>query len=128
MRWMPSWKPMENKPVMKKTLRALGLCAKARALVCGTPMVCEALRGKKKPLLVLCASDNSENTDKRLSDKCTYYEVEKTVLEAGGEELAAAIGKKSRVAAVAVTDENLCRLVEKAIREDRSRASAVSGT
>jgi len=113
---------------MEKTLRALGLCAKARALVCGTPMVCEALRAPKKPRLVLCASDNSENTDKRLSDKCAYYEVKRIVLEADGETLAAAIGKKSRVAAVAVTDENLCRLVEKAFGEDRSRASAVSGT
>ena len=35
------------------TLRALGLCAKAGRLVCGTALICEALRGRNRPLLVL---------------------------------------------------------------------------
>ena len=54
---------MEHKNAVK-TLQALGLCAKARQLVLGTPMICDALKSKKKPYLVLCASDNSENTAK----------------------------------------------------------------
>ena len=33
------------------TLRALGLCAKAGRLVCGTALICEALRGRNRPLL-----------------------------------------------------------------------------
>lgn len=119
MPWRQSWNPMERKPI-EKILQALGLCAKAGKLVTGTPMICEALRTKNKPYLVLCASDNSENTEKRLSDKCTYYGVPTVRLEANGEALAAAVGKASRVAAVAVTDENLCRLVEKSLNEERS--------
>jgi len=102
---------MENKNV-QKTLQALGLCAKARRLVTGTPMICEALRGKNKPYLVLCASDNSENTEKKLTDKTTFYGVPTVKLDCNGEALAAAVGKKSRVAAVAVCDENLSKLVE----------------
>ncbi len=96
---------------IQKTLSALGICAKARALVIGTPMVCESLRGAKKPLAVLAACDNSENTAKKLSDKCTYWGVPLSVIDADGDTLAAAIGKQSRVAAVAITDENLYRLV-----------------
>ena len=96
----------------EKTLRALGLCAKARRLICGTPMVCEAMRSERtRPALVLAVSDNSENTAKRLRDRCGFYGVRLIELECDGASLSDAIGKSGRVAAVAVTDENLCRLV-----------------
>lgn len=107
---------MESKDI-QKTLQALGLCAKARRLVTGTPMICEALRGKQKPFLVLTASDNSENTDKKLADKTAFYGVRTARLSCDGEALAAAVGKSGRVAAVAVCDENLSRLVENTLRE-----------
>ena len=114
--WKQRWKRMEHKD-FSKTLQALGLCAKARQLVMGTPMICEALKGKKKPFLVLCASDNSENTAKRLSDRALFYGVPMLRLEIDGEVLAAAVGKSGRVAAVAVCDENLCRLVKNTLKE-----------
>lgn len=101
-----------EKTALQKTLNALGLCAGARRLVIGTPMICEALRKPVKPFLVLCANDNSENTVKKLNDKCAFYGVTIVTLSANGEQIAAAVGKQSRVAAVAVTDENLCRLVK----------------
>jgi ribosomal protein L7Ae-like RNA K-turn-binding protein len=107
---------MANEP-MQKVLRAIGLCLKAGRLVCGTPLVCEALGGKRKPFLVVEVSDNSANTAKRLADKCAYYGVEKLRLEASGEALASALGKSARVAAVAITDEQLSRLVRGAITE-----------
>ena len=81
-------------------------------------MICEALRAKGKPLAVLTASDNSENTQKKLVDKCTYYGVTLVTLEADGEALSRAVGKRSRVAAVAITDENLCRLVMGTVRSE----------
>ena len=101
-----------SKPIDQKVLNALGLCAKARRLITGTPMVCESLRGAKKPFLVLCAADNSENTAKKLNDKCSFYGVPLVTLDAPGALLANAVGKRGgQVAAVAVTDENLYRLV-----------------
>ena len=110
-----------NKPIDQKTLNALGLCARARKLITGTPMVCESLRGAKKPFLVLCAADNSENTAKKLNDKCSFYGVPIVILNATGTSLADAVGKKGRqVAAVAVTDESLCRLVNTSLERDRS--------
>ena len=103
---------------LSKTLRALGLCARARGLVFGTPMICEALQGKVKPAMVLCAEDNSENTAKRLSDRTAFYQVPLVVLPCGGEELAHAVGKSGKLAAVAVCDENLCRLVCGTLEEE----------
>ena len=95
-------------------LRALGLCKRAGALVCGTPMICTALReGKKKPIIVVMASDVSEGTRKKLTDKCAFYETRLVTLDVSGETLAAAVGKTGVIASVAVTDGNLAELVKK---------------
>lgn len=101
----------EGEPMAKQTLAALGICAKAGRLITGTPLICEALKGRQKPLVVLAASDNSQNTEKRLADKCAFYNIKLLRLSADGEALAHAVGKSGRVAAVAVTDVQLCRLV-----------------
>lgn len=94
----------------KNLLSTLGLCARARALVVGTPLICEALRaGDGRVLCVLEAADTSANTHKRLTDKCVYYRVPLRRLEAGGAELGRAIGKTGVVAAVGVTDPGLFR-------------------
>ena len=95
-----------------KTRGALGICAKARRLITGTALICEAMRSERtRPLLVLAASDNSDNTAKRLSDRCAYYGVELITLDLDRDALSRVLGKSGNVAAVAVTDENLCRLV-----------------
>ena len=135
MRYMTEWKARspqmnEQKKEMnisgvdgsdeKKLLSVLGLCAKAGSLVFGVPQICEVLAGSKKkgkyPLLVIEAGDTSENTHKRISDKCAYYKVEHIRLRTDGATLAHALGKTSMLAAVAITDENLCRLAQKNIR------------
>ena len=95
-----------------KLLSTLGLCARARKLVVGTPMVCEALRGGKPPVLaVLEASDTSENTHKKLADKCAYYRAPLYRLAVDTAGLGRAIGKAGVVAAVGLTDENLYKAV-----------------
>ena len=105
----------------EKILSVLGLSARSRSLVMGVPQICEALGkdGKRKtgkyPLIVFEASDTSENTHKRISDKCGYYNVKHVRLATDGETLAKRLGKSSMLAAVAITDENLCRLAEKHI-------------
>ena len=99
-------------------LGALGICAKAGKLVCGTPLICEALKAKKTVYLVVEASDNSENTHKRLNDRCVFYGVEKRRLAVDGDRLAKALGKSGRVAAAAITDEQLCRLVMGKLKQE----------
>lgn len=102
---------------MNGVLRSLGLCRRAGALITGAPMIYEGLRGKRPPLVVLEASDTSENTHKKLTDKCAFYGVMLVRLDADGETLASAVGKTGVLAAVAVTDENLASLVKKALGE-----------
>ena len=104
----------------QRLLSALGLCRKAGKLICGTPLICEALRSDgKKPYAVIMASDNSENTQKKLRDKCGFYGVELTTPDLDGDQLGRAIGKSGRISAVAITDENLCRLVMGAMRIEK---------
>lgn len=100
-------------PEIEKLLTTLGLCARARKLVFGTDQICEAMRaGKKMPYLVIEACDTSENTHKRLTDRCRFYGVEHVRIECDTLELAHAVGKLSAMSAVAITDEGLCRAVK----------------
>ena len=102
---------------MSRLMNGLGLCRKAGALICGTDMICTSLRDAKgkRPLLVLEASDTSEGTHKKINDKCSFYGVRAVRLQEGSEELARAVGKTGVLAAVAVTDENLAKLIEKSL-------------
>ncbi len=95
----------------ESVLRALGLCAKAGKLIVGVPMICDALSAGKKLFLVISPCDNAKNSEKKLSDKCSFYGVRLCTLDTDGETLSRAVGKTARLAAVAVTDENLSRLV-----------------
>lgn len=101
-----AWEP-------KQLLFALGLCAKARALVTGTPMICDSLSTQKKPHVVVAAADNAANTQKKLSDKCAFYGVTLVTVPITGEALAHAVGKTGHLAAVGVTDPQLASLVKK---------------
>ncbi|HCG67959.1 MAG: ribosomal L7Ae/L30e/S12e/Gadd45 family protein [Eubacteriales bacterium] len=96
-----------------RLLGDVGLCARARMLVRGTDMVCDALKSGGV-LLVLAASDNSQNTAKRLRDRCSYYGVRLMLLPATGEQLAAATGRGGVTAAVGITDASMVRMIEKA--------------
>ena len=100
-----------------KLLSAVGLCVKAGKVIFGVPMICDALKrgGKNAPLLVLESSDNSENTHKKIADKTEFYGVRTVRLQCDGATLASALGKTSSLAAVAITDEQMCRMAEKYI-------------
>lgn len=95
-------------------LSLLGLCVRARRAILGVPMICEAMRNSKNsPVLVLEASDTSDGTHKRLTDKCTHYGVEHLRLSCDGATLAHALGKSAVLAAVAITDAGLAATVKK---------------
>lgn len=101
-----------------RLLGMLGLCARAGRLICGVPMICDALRagrGAKVPLMVLEAEDTSPNTHKRITDRCAYYKTDTVRLPIGGEALAHAVGHSGVLAAVAITDANMLRAVRAAL-------------
>ena len=94
----------------------IGICKKAGHAICGTEMVCEALRkGSGAVFLSLVACDASENTKKKLSDKCRFYGVKLIATPLTGSELGDAVGKSGTVAAVAITDAGLSAAVEKKV-------------
>ena len=96
-----------------RILGSLGLCAKAGKLIVGAQMTVEAIQKRKRIYLVLEASDSSENTHKRLSDKCSFYGVEIKRLDFDSSQLSRAVGKSSSVVAVAITDEGFYKMVSK---------------
>ena len=102
--------------VLKKQLSAIGMCMRARKLLLGPDIVCDAMRAysfKKRGervYVVIEASDTSENTHKKLTDKCAYYEVPHIRLSVDMSTLSEAVGKIRSVAAIGITDENLYRL------------------
>ena len=120
MLWSKSLKTMKS-DANREVLFALGLCAKAGKLVYGVPMVCEALKKQKSVVAVFSANDNSPNSAKRLSDRCNYYAVPLHVLSVDGDTLSEAVGKKARLAALAVTDQNLCGLVLSKLTQDTQK-------
>ncbi len=102
----------------QKVLSALGLCRKAGKGVAGTETVCEALRKQKTLLQVYCPCDLSENTRKKLTDKCAFYGVPLTELPVEGALLAHAVGKSGFCAAYGVTDENFASLLTGIMAEE----------
>ncbi len=96
-----------------RILGSLGLCSKAGKLIFGVPMIIEAMQKGKKVFLVIEAGDTSDNTHKRISDKCSFYGVEKIRLDISGGDLASAVGKSSSLAAIAITDEGFYKMVGK---------------
>lgn len=102
---------------MKRFLGFLGLCRRAGKTVCGTPMVCLALQKTPKPPLVLYAGGASEATRKRMKSKCAFYGVCVRELAVSPAELAAALGKGSNLAAVAVTDQGFADAMLKKLAE-----------
>lgn len=102
-----------------RILTSLGLCAKAGKIIFGVPMIIEAMQKGKRVFLVLEAGDTSENTHKKLTDKCSFYGVKKIRLETDGGTLGASVGKSSVLAAVAITDEGLYKMVSKHLNEEQ---------
>lgn len=108
----------------KKLLGMIGMCRRAGKAVIGVPMICEHLRKRGvvetkdgDEIIVLEASDSSDNTHKKLTDKCIYYKVKHIRLSSDCVILGNALGK-SATAAVAIADKNFCRAVLDKISKD----------
>ena len=93
---------MENR---QKVLQSLGLARRARRLVTGTDLVIDQVR-QGKACLVFCANDAGQSTRKKITDKCSSYNVTCS-LEFSSAELSEAIGAKRSV--IAVTDAGFAR-------------------
>ena len=81
-------------------------------MICGVPLICTEMRKGGQVHLVLAAADASENTKKKLNDKCKYYGVRLVYLSCTADELSRAVGKQAPIGAVAITDAHMVRAVE----------------
>ena len=101
----------------ERILSALGLCVRAGKIIFGVPMICDALKkgGAGKPVLIIEASDTSEGTHKKIADKSAFYQVRTVRIDCDGATLASALGKTASLAAVAIKDKEMCKIVEKYI-------------
>ena len=118
----PSAEAMRDIERERKLLSTAGLAARARKTVIGTDQICDALRGGQI-CFVLEASDTSDNTHKRISDKTAYYKVPLCRVGASCEELARAFGKRNgSIAAVGITDRGIVRAMEKYLPDESREA------
>lgn len=91
-----------------KFLSMLGLSKRAGSSITGTDLVTKALpSGKVK--LVIYAENSSHNTEKKITDKCKYYNVNCIKAHYTSDELSHAVGKLSAVCVIGITDENFSK-------------------
>ncbi|EJL39369.1 putative ribosomal protein YlxQ [Brevibacillus agri] len=96
--------------MIPKAAQLLGIAMRARKIVTGEELVITAVRNGQARL-VLLASDASDNTAKKVKDKCSYYGVS-CVTTGDRYSLGHAIGKDGRVT-VAVTDGKLAESIQR---------------
>ena len=95
-----------------KTVSLIGFATKARKLLFGTELTVGTVRkGRNGVLLMLYASDASENTKKRVCNCGAYYKVPVIELEQNASELARITGKLHAVAVIGVTDEGFAKAI-----------------
>ena len=91
-----------------KFLSMLGLCRRAGAVIIGTDLVTRALPSKKVKI-VFCSAGASQNTKKRITDKCSFYNVRLLMIDTPEDVLGGALGKSAGVCVVGITDDNFSR-------------------
>ena len=87
-----------------KVLSMLGLSRRAGAVIIGTDLVTKSLpSGKVK--LVMYSCDSSANTEKKITDKCSFYGVKCIKLKLSSSEIGDIIGKSGAVCTLGITDK-----------------------
>lgn len=86
--------------MLNNATQLLGLAARARCISTGEQVLTSVRSQKAK--LVIIALNASDNTKKKLTDKCTFYKVPYVWCESS-EVLSQAIGQNNRMA-VAIND------------------------
>lgn len=92
-------------------LRMIGIVKKAGSLIVGYPQIYEYIKkGKntaREEFLVIEAQDTSDNTHKKICNKCEFYNIATVRINSTCIELGAALGK-SAVSCVAVKGKDMC--------------------
>lgn len=92
-------------------LNLLGLASRARCLASGETLL--KMIASKQVYLVLIARDASQNSLKKITNKCQYYQVDYFIVDTT-DVLSKAIGKNNRVA-VGITEQGFANKIKKEI-------------
>ena len=98
----------------QQILQLLGIATRARMIVTGEELAIREVQSRKARLVII-SNDASTNTSKKITDKCTFFNVEKHVF-GSREELGHAIGKDSRVV-LAITDAGFASKLSELLNE-----------
>jgi len=100
-------------PAEKKVYSLLGIAAKSRNIASGEFLTEKTVK-EHRAFLVIVANDASDNTKKKFTNMCTYYDVP---IYFFGEknDLGHAIGKELR-ASLAVLDKGLSDAIERQLK------------
>lgn len=107
---------MQNRPNKDRVLSMLGLAARSRNVVSGGFATEEAVKSGKA-YLVIIAEDASDNTRKKYSNMCEFYEVPCAYYSVK-EIIGHAIGKEER-SCLAVTDQGFADSIQKHLLDSR---------
>jgi len=98
---------------LDRALSLLGLAARARKIVSGEEQVVKGIQ-QGNVFYVIITEDASANSRKKITDKCSFYEVPfKEVFDR--DSIGHAIGKISRIT-VGVTDQGFSKQLEKLLK------------
>lgn len=98
----------------QKIYQLLGIATRARKVITGEDLTVREVQAGKAHLVII-TSDASENTMKKITDKCNFFNVEKHVF-GNREDLGHAIGKESRVV-LAITDAGFAKKISELLNE-----------
>lgn len=94
----------------RKILSLLSLCQRSGNMSTGESVVEQAIQ-KSKAFLVIIPEDASDNTKKKFTNKCKYYDIP-IVIVSTKDELSSAIGKVNR-STFAICNESFAENIKK---------------
>ena len=100
---------------MNKALNTIGMCKCANKISYGETLIKE-IKNRKINLVVIC-SDTSDNSKKKIIDKCKYYNCE-YIICFRQEEICRAISRTDPVSAIGISDSNLAKKFKQNIESE----------
>ncbi len=98
----------------QKIYQLLGIATRARKIITGEDLTVREIQSGKASLVIV-TNDASDNTMKKITDKCKFFNVELHVF-GSRDDLGQAIGKESRVV-LAIMDNGFAKKISQLLNE-----------
>lgn len=98
--------------INKKYLNLLGLANVAKGVVSGETLIKSISANETK--LVIIAHDASDNTKKKITNKCHFYHVDYFIVDEDIDTISKAVGKSNRVA-IGITNQGFAKKIKELI-------------